>query len=418
MDSKEEIQTLCRQAKKAAHHLANMSDEQKNRALNAMADELISHQDWLLEQNAKDLKQAKSKQLSTALVDRLTLTDSRIKSMADGLRQIALLTDPVGKVLESTTQPNGLTIKRVSVPLGVLAVIYESRPNVTADAAALALKSGNAVILRGGSESRYSSAAIVECLHQGLLKAGLSLDSVQMVPTQDRSAVDVLIQQQGLVDVIIPRGGRALIEYLSNNSSIPLFKHLDGICHSYIHCQADVSKTIDAVVNAKMRRPGICGATETLLVDKQLMHTLLPRVIQALEKAGCQLRVDADIYQEYPNLTLASETDWSTEYLDSIVSIKMVNDIDQAIEHIQCYSSAHTDAIFTEDETIAQRFLNEVDSAIVMHNTSTQFADGGEFGMGAEIGISTGKLHARGPVGINQLTTFKYQVSSDYCVRP
>ncbi|MDC0535401.1 glutamate-5-semialdehyde dehydrogenase [Francisellaceae bacterium] len=412
-----QISGLCQQAKVASNQLANASTKQKDNALMLMAEQLRNHQEFIIAENKKDLEIASEKNLSKALLDRLTLNDTRIEAMANGLEAISKLEDPVGKVLYETSRPSSLHIQRVSVPLGVLAVIYESRPNVTADAASLCLKSGNAVILRGGSESANSSRAIVGCLHKGLEKAGLPIEVVQMVPTQDRKAVDVLIQQDEYIDVVIPRGGKGLISYLAEHSKIPLFKHLDGICHTYIHAQADPEKAIKVALNAKMRRTGICGATETILIDSSLSESILPKLIQELHQAGCEVRVEADIHNKFQETVLAVTEDWATEYLDSVVSIKIVNGIDEALEHINCYSSHHTDAIITEDESAAELFLNKVDSAIVMLNTSTQFADGGEFGMGAEIGISTGKLHARGPVGVEQLTTFKYKVKSNGSIR-
>ncbi len=412
-----QIKKLCQQAKIASNKLANIGSDQKDMALQMMASQLREQEKSIIEENKKDLKIALDKNLNKALIDRLTLNESRIEAMAQGLEEISKLEDPVGRVLYETNRPTGLHIQRVSVPLGVLAVIYESRPNVTADAAGLCLKSGNAVILRGGSESVHSSRAILGCLHKGLEKAGLPVEAVQMVPTQDRKAVDVLIQQDKYIDVVIPRGGKGLISYLTEHSKIPLFKHLDGLCHTYIHTAADADKAIKVSLNAKMRRTGICGATETILVDASLVDSILPKMITEFHQAGCEVRAEAEIHNQFPETILAGSDDWSTEYLDSIVSIKLVKNIDEALEHIAQYSSNHTDAIITEDKVTAEYFLNSVNSAIVMLNTSTQFADGGEFGMGAEIGISTGKLHARGPVGVEQLTTFKYKVISNGSIR-
>ena len=412
-----QITNLCIQAKIASRALALASLEQKNNALVYMAEEIEQQKHYILQQNQKDLEFLQDKNLSKAMIDRLKLDESRIQSIINGLLEIARLPDPVGQVLYEISRPSGLYIQRVRVPLGVLAVIYESRPNVTVDAAALSLKSGNAVILRGGSESIYSSQALLKCLHKGLEKANLPIDAIQMVPTQNREAVNILIQQEQYIDVVIPRGGKSLITELTKNSKIPLFKHLEGLCHTYIHRDADIDKALRVAINAKMRRTGICGATETILLEKSLVDTLFPKLLEALQDLGCEVRVDENIHQFYPELVLASQADWSTEYLDRIISIKSVNDIYEAMTHISNYSSNHTDAIITENIVAADEFLNSVDSAIVMHNTSTQFADGNEFGMGAEIGISTGKLHARGPVGVEQLTTFKYKVISDGAIR-
>jgi len=408
---------LCKQSKSSAQILALSSSDVKNKALKFMAEEIKNKKVYILEQNQKDMLLAAEKELSESMLDRLLLTENRILSMAQGLNDIAELPDPVNKVLYETQRPSGLSIKRVSVPLGVLAVIYESRPNVTADAAGLCLKSGNSVILRGGSESSNSSRAILKCLHKGLARANLPDTAIQMVPTQDRSAVKILISQDQYIDVIIPRGGKSLITYLTDNSKIPLFKHLEGLCHTYVHQDADIEKAVKICLNAKMRRTGICGATETILIDKNISGILLSKLIPAFQGLNCELRVDANIHSSYPDLTLATEEDWSTEYLGSIISIKTVENVEEALSHVSKYSSSHTDAIITENNQVAEVFLNSVDSAIVMHNTSTQFADGSEFGMGAEIGISTGKLHARGPVGVEQLTTFKYKVISDGAVR-
>ena len=409
---------LCQQAKKAANDLSILPGEQKNKALHAMADSIIENQASILTANQKDMTQAKEKGTSPALLDRLLLDSSRILGMANGLRAIAKLPEPVGKILDHWQQPSGLEISKISVPIGVIAVIYESRPNVTADAAGLCLKSGNTVILRGGTESQHSAHAILDCLQQGLEQANLSPHFIQMLPSQSREMVNELIQQDQYVDVIVPRGGKTLINALTQHSKIPLFKHLEGLCHTYIHEDANLQKAVDIVVNAKTRRTGICGATETVLIDQSTVQSHLPPLIDALQKAGCLIRIDPSLQKQFPMLELATEEDWRTEYLDNILSIKAVEDLNQALQHINQYSSQHTDAIITENNNIAQEFLTKVDSAIVMQNTSTQFADGGEFGMGAEIGISTGKLHARGPVGIQQLTTFKYQVKSNGLIRP
>ena len=417
MENKDRIVQLCQDAKTTSKLLAVVSEEQKNKALLAMAEQIMQHQLQIISANTQDMSLAKQKGLSDALLDRLLLDEKRVKAMAEGLRAIAKLPEPVGKVLSHWQQPSGLNISKVSVPIGVIAVIYESRPNVTADAAGLCLKSGNAVILRGGSESANSSRAILDCLKLGLEQAGLPIRAIQMLPSQSRDMVTELIQQDEYVDVIVPRGGKTLIKALTEKSRIPLFKHLEGLCHTYIHEDASVEKAVSIVLNAKMRRTGICGATETLLIDQKIIKSHLPKIMEALLDAGCEVRLDQILKEDYLSMSIATVEDWSTEYLDGIISVKVVENMDDALAHISQYSSQHTDAIVTENDEIATRFLTEVDSAIVMHNTSTQFADGGEFGMGAEIGISTGKLHARGPVGVEQLTTFKYQVRSEGVVR-
>ncbi|WHN66011.1 glutamate-5-semialdehyde dehydrogenase [Cysteiniphilum sp. QT6929] len=411
------IETLCKQAKQATYHLASSTNDMRNQALSLIADEIVRNTDNILKGNAKDIENATAKGLSKAMLDRLLLTHERIVAMSDGLREIAKQPDPLHCVLSHVQRPTGLDIKAVSVPLGVIAVIYESRPNVTVDATGLCLKSGNAAILRGGSESFYSNQAIMRAIQMGLAKSEIASDAVQMLPTQERAAIEYLVAQDQYIDVVVPRGGRALIEYLTKHSKVPLFKHLDGICHTYVHHAVDLRKVLNVCVNAKMRRPSICGATETILLDRQLPIEDIDALLTALDKAGCALRLDQDLWQQFSQYEKAEESDWSTEYLDSIVSIKYVDDVAAAVVHINHYGSHHTDAILTEDQTAAQFFMQNVDSAVVMHNTSTQFSDGGEFGMGAEIGISTGKLHARGPVGIKQLTTFKYQVVSNGSVR-
>jgi len=352
------------------------------------------------------------------MIDRLKLDDTGIEAMAVGLEEIANLEDPVGNILDSWERPNGLAISRITVPLGVIGVIYESRPNVTADAGGLCLKSGNAVILRGGSESYNSSTAILNALRDGLRKVDLPLEAIQMVPTTDRSAVHQLLGLSKYIDVIVPRGGKGLIEAVQTESKIPVFAHLEGICHTYINEYSDPMMACDIVLNGKMRRTGICGATETLLIDMKASESHLPFILDALIGAGCEIKGDKPTQAADKRVKNASELDWSTEYLDSIISIKQVTGVDDAIMHINRYGSEHTDAIVTNDENIAEEFLSGVNSAIVLHNASTQFADGGEFGMGAEIGIATGKLHARGPIGLEQLTTFKYVVRGNGQVRP
>ncbi len=402
------ITQLCQQAKNAANELAQLSHEQKNCALLAMANALDNQRNIIIKANQHDL--ANASKLTTAFIDRLTLTDERLNAMIAGIKKIAELADPVGKILASWQVPSGLTISRVSVPLGVIAIIYESRPNVTADAAALCLKSGNAVILRGGSECQHSNKIITECLQHGLTAAKINANSIQYVPSQDRAAVDILLNMNDYIDVLIPRGGKKLIQHLSEHSKIPMFKHLDGICHTYIHQQANVDMALAIVKNAKLRRTGICGATETVLVDHAIADSILPALITLLLDSGCEVRGDSLTQQYNKQVITATEQDWATEYLDAIIAIKIVDNIHAALTHIDNYSSKHTDAIITDDPQAAELFLNHVNSAIAMHNCSTQFADGGEFGMGAEIGIATGKLHARGPVGVEQLTTFKYKV--------
>jgi glutamate-5-semialdehyde dehydrogenase len=407
-----------RRAKAAALVLATMPADAKDRALREGAKAMRLAARAIKEANAKDMAAGKEKGLSASLLDRLLLTDERIEAMAQGLEDIAALPDPIGQVITEWDRPNGLQISRVRTPLGVIGIIYESRPNVTADAGALCLKSGNAAILRGGSESFYSSHAILDALQIGLAHAGLPADAIQMVPTKDRTAVGLLLSMDQYVDVIVPRGGKGLIERVSAESRIPMFKHLDGICHTYIHERADIAMARKVVLNAKMRRTGICGATETLLIDRAIVAKVLPDIVADLRDAGCALRADDECRAIVPDLDPASEDDWGTEYLDAILSIKVVDGVARAIEHIHRYSSQHTEAIITEDRVAAERFMNEIDSAILMWNASTQFADGGQFGMGAEMGISTGKLHARGPVGVEQLTTFKYKVRGSGQCRP
>ncbi|WP_316979126.1 glutamate-5-semialdehyde dehydrogenase [Shumkonia mesophila] len=405
-------------AKAAAAQLATAPTAAKNAALTAAARRIREDRAAIMAANAKDIAAGKQKGLSATLLDRLMLNDARIEAMAKGLEDVAALPDPVGSVMAEWDRPNGLRIARVRTPLGVIGVIYESRPNVTADAGALCLKAGNAAILRGGSESFHSSAAIMDCLAAGLAEAGLPAAAIQLVPTADRAAVGVMLTMTDTIDVIVPRGGRSLIERITAESRIPLFKHLEGICHTYIDRAADLGKARKVTLNAKMRRTGICGATETLLVHRDAVATHLKPIADDLIAAGCELRGDARARAADPRIGPATEEDWSTEYLDAILSVAVVDDIDAAIAHIARYGSEHTESIITEDAAAAERFLARVNSAIVMHNASTQFADGGEFGMGAEIGISTGKLHARGPVGVEQLTTFKYVVRGTGQVRP
>ena len=398
-------------ARAAARVLANTPSGEKNAALTAMARTIRCSAAKLLAANAEDVARAKKDGMAASFVDRLRLIPDRIEAMAAGIEMIADLPDPVGAVIGSWDRPNGLAIERVRTPLGVIGVIYESRPNVTADAGALCLKAGNAVILRGGSDSFASTRAIHDCLVRGLLEAGLPADAIQVVPTRDRAAVgEMLAGLGGNVDVIVPRGGKGLVGRVQDEARVPVFAHLEGICHVYIDGAADLDMARDIAVNAKMRRTGICGAAETLLVSRAAAATHLKPVLAALQDAGCAIRGDDEVRAVADNVEAATEDDWSTEYLDEIISVKLVDDVDEAIDHIAKYSSQHTESIITEDTDAAEKFLSQVDSAIVMHNASTQFADGGEFGMGAEIGIATGRMHARGPVGVEQLTSFKYRV--------
>ena len=405
-------------ARAASAVLAQIPAAAKNAALEASARAVRADAEAILAANAEDVADARGRNLSAALVDRLALDGGRIESMAAGLEDIAALDDPIGAVIDQWERPNGLRIERVRVPLGVIGVIYESRPNVTADAGGLCLKSGNAVILRGGSESFRSSVAIAACLGRGLAGAGLPVGCIQLVPTRDRAAVGEMLAMADVIDVIIPRGGRGLIERVAAESRIPVLKHLDGICHTYVHAGADPAMARDVVFNGKMRRPGICGATETLLIDAAVAGAMLPAILEPLFEAGCEVRGDGPVQAADPRVRPADEADWGTEYLDAILSARVVEGLDEAIEHIDRHGSHHTETIVTGDEAAAAAFLARVDSGIVLHNASTQFADGGEFGMGAEIGISTGKLHARGPVGVEQLTSYKYVVRGSGQVRP
>ena len=405
-------------ARGAAQALSLADTEAKNRALELAADRIEAQVEAILKANARDLAEAKAHGLSGAMLDRLALDEERIAAISKGLREIAALPDPVGDVMAEWERPNGLRIQRVRVPLGVIGVIYESRPNVTADAGALCLKAGNPSILRGGSESSYSSRALYACLRDGIEAADLPEGAIQMVPTRDRAAVGAMLTMPQYIDVIVPRGGRSLIERVQRDSRVPVFAHLEGICHVYVHAGADADMARDIVVNAKMRRTGVCGAAETLLIDRAVRDSHLPRIVDALAAAGCELRGDEAARETDPRVLPATDEDWRTEYLDAILAVRVVDGVGEAIRHINTYGSHHTDSIVTADAKAAARFLSEVDSAIVLHNASTQFADGGEFGMGAEIGISTGRLHARGPVGVEQLTTFKYVVRGSGQVRP
>jgi len=400
-----------RKARAASRPLAVASTAAKNTALAAMADAIERSERAILDANAIDMANGEEAKLSPAMMDRLKLTPERIKAMADGVREIAALKDPVGEVIAEWDRPNGLHIERVRTPLGVIGVIYESRPNVTADAGALCLKAGNPVILRGGSDSLNSSAAIHACLVDGLNAAGLPEAAIQLVPTTDRAAVgEMLAGLNGTLDVIIPRGGKSLVAKVQSEVRVPVFAHLEGICHLYIDRSADLDMAVKIAVNAKMRRTGICGSAETLLVDRAVAPTHLAPILEALDRAGCEIRGTEEVRAAFPNAKPATDEDWRTEYLDAIISVKLVDGVGEAIEHIETWSSHHTEGIVAEDAAAVDRFFNEIDSAILLHNASTQFADGGEFGMGAEIGIATGKMHARGPVGVEQLTSFKYRV--------
>ena len=406
-----------KEAKSAQKQLAIASTDIKNEALLLSAQALRQNQSLIISENFKDITFGKQKGLSGAMLDRLKLDKDRIEAMARGLEEVAALKDPVGAITDEWERPNGLHIERWRVPLGVIGVIYESRPNVTADAGALCLKAGNAAILRGGSESFHSASAIQGSLQTGLSQADLPQTSIQHVPTRDRAAVGEMLQMTDHIDVIVPRGGKSLIERVSAESRVPVFKHLEGICHTYVCADADPAMARNIVVNAKMRRTGICGATETLLIDRDALP-LLTNIVDGLVEAGCEVRGDSEACAAEPRMTQANECDWDTEYLDSIISVRTVEGLDAAIQHIAEHGSQHTDAIITTRDESVEKFVTRVDSAIVMVNASTQFADGGEFGMGAEIGISTDKLHARGPVGVEQLTTMKYVVRGNGQCRP
>ena len=406
-----------RRAHDAAKGLAGATTVAKNTALVAAASALRSDADVLLAANAEDMVVAGDRGLNPAMKDRLALDKDRIEAIADGLEAIAALPDPVGETIAAWNRPNGLKIARVRVPLGVIGIIYESRPNVTADAGALCLKAGNAAILRGGSESFHSSRAIFECLRHGLKIAGLPADSIQMVPTRDRAAVGEMLRLSKFIDIIVPRGGKSLIARVQAESRVPVIAHLDGNCHVYVESAADLDMARAVVLNAKMRRTGVCGAAETLLIDCKIASSHLPPILEDLKAAGCEIRGDDAVRAIDPEAQPATSADWGTEYLDSIIAVHVVDGIEEAIAHIGAHGSHHTESIITGDDAAAERFLREVDSAILMHNVSTQFADGGEFGMGAEIGISTGRLHARGPCGLEELTTYKYVVRGGGQVR-
>ena len=415
----ETMNAMGAQAAIAARELGRATTEQKNNALIAAAQNLRGQTEELLTANRLDMDIAKEAGLNNARLDRIALDAGRVEGIAKALEDVAALPDPVGDVMARWDRPNGLDISRIRVPLGVIGVIYESRPNVTADAAALCLKSGNAVILRGSSEIQNSAKAVAACFDAALEGVGLPKTCVQLVPTPDREAVGMMLAGlEGTIDVIVPRGGKSLVERVQNDARVPVFSHLDGICHTYIHASADLEMAKDITLNAKLRRTGICGATETLLVDRQCADTHLKPLVEALLDEGCEVRGDEDVASVDKRVVMATAQDWDTEYLDSIISVKLIEGVEDAISHIAVHGSGHTEAIISEDASAAEAYLNGVDSAIVMHNASTQFADGGEFGMGAEIGIATGRFHARGPVGLEQLTTFKYQVRGSGQTRP
>ncbi|MDX8525120.1 glutamate-5-semialdehyde dehydrogenase [Mesorhizobium sp. MSK_1335] len=408
-----------RRARAAARPLAVASTKAKNDALVAMADAILRNEQAILEANAIDMSNGREAGLSGSFMDRLKLNPSRITAMADGISEIAALKDPVGDVIAEWDRPNGLNIERVRTPLGVIGVIYESRPNVTADAGALCLKAGNPVILRGGSDSINSSSVIHACMIEGLKAASLPQDAIQLVPTTDRAAVGEMLKGLGgNLDVIIPRGGKSLVGRVQTEARVPVFAHLEGICHLYVDRSAKLDMAVNIAVNAKMRRTGVCGAAETLLVDRAVASTHLVPILKALRAAGCEIHADAEVMKAFADASPATDADWVTEYLDAIIAVRLVDGVAGAIEHVETFSSHHTEAIIAEDARAVERFFNEIDSAILLHNASTQFADGGEFGMGAEIGIATGKMHARGPVGVEQLTSFKYRVRGSGQVRP
>ena len=405
-----------KRAREASRSLAIASSLQKKDALIFAAESIKASSVNILEQNKKDLDFGSAKGLSQALMDRLLLNEERIASMISGLEAIASQDDPIGEIMMAWQQPNGLEIKRVRTPLGVIGVIYESRPNVTADAGALCLKAGNSVILRGGSESYNSSIAIHSCLQKGLLKANLPADSIQLIPTRDRSAVQSLLKMTEYIDVIVPRGGKSLVGLVQSEARVPVFAHLEGIVHIYLDKTADPKKAFDVILNSKTRRTGICGAAECLLINKEILNSLGTEIVKMLLESGVEVRADKGV-DKIPGTVTANTGDWGKEFLDSKIAVKAVGDLDEAINHIQSYSSGHTDCIITENLEARDKFFTQLDSAILMHNASTQFADGGEFGMGAEIGIATGKLHARGPVGTVQLTSFKYLVEGQGTIR-
>ena len=413
-----DVENICKASKQASLSLSTASTSIKNGVLEKAAKNIHSRSKKILTANGRDMFHAKKEKISEALLDRLELNIERVEAMSKGLKDVARLQDPVGKIIAAWERPNGLKISRVRVPIGTIAIIYESRPNVTADAAGLSLKSGNSSILRCGSESLNSSTVIAECLRDALKSFKLPANCVQLIPTKDRQAVAELLKMDQYVDIIVPRGGRGLIERVLKESRIPVIRHLDGICHVYVHSSANLNIARKIVLNAKMRRPGICGAAETLLIDENILDSFLPPILDDLIRSGCEVRGGRNIRSLDPRVKKVKDVDWDTEYLDAIISVKSVSDVSEAIDHISKHGSQHTDSIISSEAGPTKAFLQKVDSGIVMHNTSTQFADGGEFGMGAEIGISTGKLHARGPVGAEQLTTYKYIVKGNGQTRP
>ena len=413
-----DVENICKASKQASLSLSIASTSIKNGVLEKAAKNIHSRSKKILTANGRDMFHAKKEKISEALLDRLELNIERVEAMSKGLKDVARLQDPVGKIIAAWERPNGLKISRVRVPIGTIAIIYESRPNVTADAAGLSLKSGNSSILRCGSESLNSSTIIAECLRDALKSFKLPADCVQLIPTKDRQAVAELLKMDQYIDIIVPRGGRGLIERVLKESRIPVIRHLDGICHVYVHSSANLNIARKIVLNAKMRRPGICGAAETLLIDENILDSFLPPILDDLIRSGCEVRGGRNIRSLDPRVKKVKDVDWDTEYLDAIISVKSVSDVSEAIDHISKHGSQHTDSIISSEAGPTKAFLQKVDSGIVMHNVSTQFADGGEFGMGAEIGISTGKLHARGPVGAEQLTTYKYIVKGNGQTRP
>ncbi len=414
---KSKVLKICKDAKRASREIAILDSATKDQILAEVVKSFKKHTQKIIKANQKDVKLAKERKLDEAKIDRLILDEKRIIALANSVKEIIKLADPVGRILYEAKRENGLHIKRIATPIGVLMAIFESRPNVASDVAALALKSGNAVILRCGSDSLNSSKIIVDIYREALEKLNLNKDAVILVPNIEREFVTELLQMDNYIDVVIPRGGRSLIKAVMESTKIPVFKHLDGNCHTYIHEKADFDKARKILFNAKMRRVGICGATESLLIDRKIAKKILPLIAEDLAAAGCQMRGDETCVELDKRIKAASEKDFSTEYLDKIISIKLVKDVDEAIKHIRIYGSSHTESIVTEDKIAAAKFLQKVNSAIVMHNASTQFADGGEFGLGAEVGIATGKLHARGPVGLEQLTTYKYVVEAECGLR-
>ena len=407
---KEKIISICRSSLVASKNLSETKNSERNKALRIISKNLIKNKSYILMQNKRDLEKAKEENLPKYLLDRLLLNESRIISMCEDIMNISKLKDPLGIILDTKIRPNGLKISKVTVPLGLIAVIFESRPNVASDVAALCIKSGNGVILKGGKEAKFTTESIIKIIKNSLKESGIDHKAVTSLNDYSRKSVNILLKMDKYIDVLVPRGGKSLIENVKKNSNIPVFSHLDGICHTYIDSFAKKSMAVDVTLNAKMRRTSICGATETILCHKKVVKSVLPSLINKLIKSGCKVKASREIKHLNKNIFPVKKEDWSTEYLDAVVSIKVVNSLKEAIEHINNYSSGHTDAIITENNEVAKTFFKSIDSAIVMQNTSTQFADGAEFGLGAEIGISTGKLHARGPVSVSELTTYKYIV--------